>query len=289
MSGHVPAGCQYMCNFHIYRFDWRRQQKCVICAFMLDPLHPLLAALARLMVAKGVPFTDLAERLKAHYVAAALERGEGKPTDSRLSVQTGLQRRDIARLRASALKPPKLSHLARLVNLWRTDPAYLTAQGTPRPLPRSGPAPSFDSLARDVRTDIHPRTQLDALLAAGTAQLNKNTDEVTLIAEAYIPSAGTDDQLAYLAANTGDHLAAATQNVLGREAPFFERALHYGELSEAEVNALEAQFQSDMMTLLETLRDRAAQMKRQSPRPDPAHAQRFRAGGFAYRAPEASE
>ena len=107
---------------------------------MLDPLHPLLSALARLMVAKGVPFADLAERLKAHYVAAALQTGDGKPTDSRLSVQTGLQRRDISRLRASELKAPRPSHLARLIALWRTDPPYLAPDGSPKRLDRIGTA-----------------------------------------------------------------------------------------------------------------------------------------------------
>ena len=231
----------------------------------------------------------MSERLKAHFVAAALASGEGKPTDSRLSVQTGLQRRDIARLRAEDLKPPRTSHLARLVALWRTEPDYVTASGVPRILPRSGSKPSFDALARAVRKDIHPRTQLDALIAAGTIRHDAQSDRLILEAEAYIPSRGTEDQLAYLAANTGDHLGAATANVLGKSPPFFERALHYSELSKAEVAELEKTFETEMMGLLERLRNRAAEMKRTEARPPAEHAQRFRAGGYAFHGEEGGE
>jgi len=40
------------------------------------------------------------------------------------------------------------------------------------PLPRSGPGPSFESLTQGVRHDVHPRTLLDTLLAAGTVALS---------------------------------------------------------------------------------------------------------------------
>ena len=72
-----------MCNLHI----------------MHELLDTLLAPFARLLVARGVLFPDLSERLKAHYVEAAKGLTQGKLTDSRLSVLTGLQRRDIARLK----------------------------------------------------------------------------------------------------------------------------------------------------------------------------------------------
>ena len=57
---------------------------------MLQTLDHILAPLARLLVARGIPFGDLTERLKGHYVQAASEQSDGKITDSRLSVMTGL-------------------------------------------------------------------------------------------------------------------------------------------------------------------------------------------------------
>lgn len=239
---------------------------------MLDLLDALLAPFSRLMVALGVPFPDLSERLKAHYVEAAKDLTEGKPTDSRLSVMTGLQRRDVARLRDFESKEPRLTHLSRLVALWQSDPAYAGA-----PLTRSGSAPSFEALAWEVRRDVHPRTLLDALLAAGTVTVED--EAVHLRASSYQPLAGSEDQMAYLARNMGDHLQAATVNVTADAAPFFERAAHFSGLSEGQVAELDALFREKQMALLEELGASASKMKKL---PTGGGSHRFRAGGYFY-------
>jgi hypothetical protein len=243
---------------------------------MANALDQLLAPFARLMVARGVAFSDLIERLKGHYVEAAQTLSDGKTTDSRLSVMTGLQRRDIARLREFRAKPRKPNPLTRLVALWQTDPAYARA-GAPRDLPRNGPAPSFEHLARMVRQDVHPRTFLDALEAAGTVRVK--ADSISLIETAYVPLGGSKDQLAYLAENVGDHLSAAIENVLGRTPPLFERAVHYGGLTPEQADALAREFHGRQMALLEELSQKAAEMKAQAPE---NAASRFRAGGYVF-------
>lgn len=246
--------------------------KNVHIAHMLDMLDALLAPFARLMVALGVPFPDLAERLKGHYVDAAIRMSDAKPTDSRLSVMTGLQRRDVARLRGFKPREPRLTHLSKLVALWRADPVYAGAA-----IPRAGDAPSFEALAWEVRRDVHPRTLLDALVAAGTVELDGDT--VHLRATSYQPLARSEDQMAYLARNMGDHLQAATVNVTSDDAPFFERAAHFSGLSQAQVAELDAMFRARQMALLEDLGARAAEMKKL---PDGARTYRFRAGGYFY-------
>ncbi|MEO1550705.1 MAG: hypothetical protein AAFR93_09770, partial [Pseudomonadota bacterium] len=62
-------------------------------------LDRVLRPLVRLAIARGVLFPDLAQCLRRLYVEAAVARGQGRVTDSRISVLTGLQRREIARLR----------------------------------------------------------------------------------------------------------------------------------------------------------------------------------------------
>lgn len=248
---------------------------------MPDDFDPLLAPLARLMVARGVTFPDLAERLKGHYLRAAQDRAEaeGKMTQSRLSVMTGLQRRDIARLDAFDVKPPRPNPLTRLVARWRTDPAYAPG-GTPLPLPRTGPAPSFEALGRSLRQDVHPRTFLDALEAAGTARVDGDT--VTLVETAYVPQGGSAEQLAYLAENAGDHLAAAAANVLGRTPPFFERAMHYSRLTPDQAAALSAQFGRAQMALLEELSRTAEAMQAENGDHADQACTRIRAGGYVF-------
>ncbi|MDU8928446.1 DUF6502 family protein [Alisedimentitalea sp. MJ-SS2] len=244
---------------------------------MTGVLDQILAPLARLAVARGVVFSDLMERLKGHYVRAAMQLAEGKPTDSRLSVMTGLQRRDIARLKEFKSKPRKPNPLTRLVALWQTDKTYAPG-GTPLPLPRSGDAPSFDSLARAIRQDVHPRTFLDALEAAGTVRISAD-DSVQLIETAYVPLGDVQAQMAYLADNVGDHLCAATDNVLGRDPAHFERAVHYGGLTPEQIEILADRFHAGQMMLLEELSREASAMKATAPTGATA---RFRAGGYVY-------
>ncbi len=248
---------------------------------MLDILDPLLAPLSRFLIARGVLFPDLAERLKAHYVEAArqMAESEGKATDSRISVLTGLQRREVTRLKGFEPRAAKPNHLVRLVALWQTEPAYM-ADGHPLPLPRNGAAPSFEALARMVRRDVHPRTMLDTLEAAGTVSIDPDTQEVRLEATSYQPLAGSDEQITYLTRNLGDHLEAATENVLAERPPHFERSVSYVGLDEDQIAELDTEFRRGQMALFETLNRKAAAMKAES---GGSGAFRFRAGGFFWK------
>jgi hypothetical protein len=239
----------------------------------------LFAPLARLLVARGLPFPDLVERMKLHYVQAALAQSGERATDSRVSVLTGLQRRDVVRLRGEDVKDRRPNHLARLIALWQTGAEWSTG-GTAQVLPRSGPAPSFEALAQAVRRDVHPRTMLDTLVAAGTVALSADGQEVRLLQGSYQPLAGSDDQLAYLARNLGDHAQAAAENVQGARPAHFERAVHYAGLTAAQVQQLSDAFAEKEMALLQELSQTAARMKAETAAPGPM---RFRAGGYFYR------
>lgn len=236
---------------------------------MSSRLDPLLFAFARLMVAQGVLFPAFVERMKLQYLKAA-ERETARPSDSAISVATGLQRRDIARLRSVPGSPdPAPNALARLVAQWDTRAAY------PKTIPRQGPAPSFDALARSIRKDVHPRTLLDALVAAGTVAVVGQ--DVRLLQSSYQPLAGSDEQLDYLASNVGAHLDAARENVTLSPAPHFERAVHYDGLSNDAVAELEAMYRTAQQTLLEDINRKAAALQVRS-----GGNNRFRAGGYFY-------
>lgn len=244
---------------------------------MIRALDHLLAPLARLLVARGVLFADLTEWLKLHYVRASEANAEGRTTDSRLSVMTGLQRRDIARLRTDQFDsdpPPRPNHLSRLVALWQAMPEYRD-----QTIPRKGPAPSFDALAASVRRDVHPRTMLDTLVSAGTVSFDTAADTVTLQTHSYQPLAGSEEQLAYLADNVGDHLSAATENVRTDPAPHYERAVHYSHLSRQALAELDAEYRAGQQALLEALNRKAVALQDVS---DPKARYRFRAGGYFY-------
>ena len=119
---------------------------------MNSVLDHLFRPLARLAIAKGLRFADMAERLKRAYVHVARESAEPNASVSRLSVMTGLQRRDVTRLLEDSEKLDEIrpNALARLVALW-------LARFNGAPLPHHGAEGSFDALARSIRKDIHPK------------------------------------------------------------------------------------------------------------------------------------
>lgn len=225
-------------------------------------IDALFAPIARLLVARGVGFADAAGRLKQAYLRAALRLAGPDATDSRISVMTGLQRRDIVGLRGQEPDRRGVNHLSRLVALW------VVSGG--RPLPRKG----FDALACQVRRDVHPRTMLEQLLAAGTVSVADGM--VRLEQVSYQPMPGSAGQMAYLADNAGDFLAVAVGNVLG-DTPHFERAVHYNQLDAAAVAQLEAAFWAGQMALLGQINAQAAALQKAMP-----GTMRFRAGAYFY-------
>ena len=231
---------------------------------MISALDRLLAPIARLCVGRGVLFADVAERLKLQFVAAAKTSIEGKVTDSRISVMTGLQRRDIARLHDIAPETARVNHLSRLVAQW-------VAQGGDD-MSRA----SFDALARQIRRDVHPATLLAQLVDAGTVAIVPQG--IQLLTRSYQPLPGTAAQMDYLARNGGDFLNAATANVLETPAPHFERAVHYNGLSQEAVAELDAAYRVAQMQVLEAMNAHAAELQARAP-----GQCRFRAGGYFYK------
>lgn len=242
-------------------------------------LDSILAPFTRLLVRRGLLIGVVTERLKLHYVRAARSLAGPRATESRISVMTGLQRREIARLSAlpgNGLSGKKVNHLSRLVQIWQTDPRFAG-----RDLDRAGPGDTFETLALSIRRDVHPRTMIDQLTEAGTISLTEK-DRLRLEQPSYQPFAGSEDQLDYFADNAGDYMAAATANILTADAPFFERAAHFNGLSPEAVAKVEAAFRTGEMALLQRIATEAATLQKESP-----GTHRFRAGGYFYTMDEA--
>src|SRR5262249_10605606 len=153
-------------------------------------------------------------------VASAEFPVEGRAqSDSRITLLTGVHRKDVKRLRTGHQKTlgaaPRAASLgSQLIARWTTLPGYLDSTASPLPLPRAGPPPSFESLVRSVNTDIRPRVVLDEWLRLGIAHIDAE-DRVCLNVEAFIPPEGSDEMAYYFGRNIHDHLAAAVHNVLG--------------------------------------------------------------------------
>ena len=228
---------------------------------MLSALRRVMRPLVRLMLRKGMTYTMITDVLKEVFVDVAHRefRLDGKvPTDSRISLLTGVHRKDVRRLRSerdtsTAELPENITLGAQLVNVWTTNPPFCSEAGQALALPRLasiGGECSFDALVAKISTDIRGRVVLDEWLRLGIVRLD-DQDYVHLEAQAFVPQKGFEEKAAYFGHNLHDHACAAVHNLSGEGLPFFERSVHYDALTTASVDTLrDAVSQDGMQTLL---------------------------------------
>ena len=213
------------------------------------PLARLLRPLVRLLVARGITFPALTDLLRELYVNVA-EYDFALPgkeqTDSRVSLLTGIHRKEVRRLRGAGAPvsavPAVVSRTSRIIARWIADPAFTDPQGQPLPLPRTADAgaPSFEVLVSGITRDLRPRAVLDEWLDRGLASLDPQ-DRIVLAEAAYVPrgDGSAEPQLYYFGRNLHDHVAAAVANISAEAPRFLERAVHYDGLSPAVAMELE--------------------------------------------------
>ncbi len=231
-------------------------------AGLVAALRQVLRPLVRLMLARGITYTYLSNLLKGLFVEVAEQdfRLDNKsPTDSRVSLVSGVHRKDVARLRAAlqtedARAPAVVSLGGQLVAHWLGSAQYVDEAGQPLALPRfasEGGAQSFEALVASVNSDIRSRVVLDEWLRLGVVHLDDER-RVCLNTEAFVPAQGFEEKAFYLGHNLHDHAAAAVHNLLvpsaapgGQPAdagsafkPLMERSVHYSDLPASAVAQL---------------------------------------------------
>lgn len=234
---------------------------------LIRALRRLLHPLIRLLIREGITLPPLVSLLKAIYVQVADEDfapAEGRQTDSRISLLTGVHRKDIKRLRgrnhdAESNPNPTMSLSAQIIALWAGRAEFLDAKGAPRPLPRSGNGePSFESLVTSVSKDIRPGAVLDDWLQRGLTHVDSR-NRIVLTEAALVPRKDMEELAFFLGRNLHDHIAACDHNLSGAEPPFVERAVYYDGLSAASVSHLQETAKSlGMDTLLALNREARA-------------------------------
>jgi hypothetical protein len=262
-------------------------------ASLVTALRHLLRPLVRLLVARGFTYPMLADLLKQIYVDTADRefRLDGQPpTDSRVSLISGVHRKDVRRLRGATppdeeAVPDTVALGAQLAAAWTTKREFLDPKGRPRRLARlasQGGKRSFEALVEGVSRDIRARSVLDEWLRLGVVELDKE-DRVVLRAAAFVPARGFDEKAFYLGHNLHDHLAAAAHNLLREGPPFLERSVHYDALSTQSEAELAALAEEGGMGVLQKLNRKAIACEERD-RDDPAPRRRFTFGIYFFSA-----
>jgi hypothetical protein len=190
---------------------------------LVGALAVLLRPLVRRLLASGVPFGQVEARLRELFVEVAeteLPLPGRRQTDSRIALVTGINRKEVRRIRSAdrKLAAPRsfsMNHAASLISRWQTDRETSDRAGRPRPLPyQASRGPSFMKLARKVTGDLAPRILLDELVRSGAAELRPD-DVVVLKGEAYVPTVEAAEQLEILGEDPAELIETILVNILG--------------------------------------------------------------------------
>ncbi|WP_372921964.1 DUF6502 family protein [Roseovarius sp.] len=256
----------------------------------LRVMKSLMRPLVRVLIARGITAPAFYKLLKTVYVDIAREDfriAETPPTDSRITMLTGVHRRDVRAILSDdgenwEATRSKTAMFSTVLGQWMARPDYNDAAGAPKALPRSAPSgESFEALVRTINTDIRPRTVLDELLRQNLVM--EGEDDLLRITENGRKGPTSDqDKLVFFASNVGDHIAAATENLMSDSPPFFERALFYNQLTSDAVDHIEGRARDLSQSLLETLNAESQAVRDPDALPEVA-SERYRLGIYFYR------
>jgi hypothetical protein len=221
---------------------------------LVDAIGELLRPLVKRLLASGVPFGRVEARLRELFVEVAeteLALPGRRQTDSRVALVTGINRKEVRRIRSADKKTAaprsfSMNHAASLISRWRTDRETSDRSGRPRPLPyQAERGPSFMKLARKVTGDLAPRILLDELVRSGAAEIRPD-EVVVLKGDSFVPRVDTADKLQILAEDPAELVETILRNVLAERAdPALQRKVYFDNLGSDGADRIRAEMRRE--------------------------------------------
>jgi Family of unknown function (DUF6502) len=223
-------------------------------------VRTVLRPLVRVLLRNEVDVWTLVETVKQLYVDVASKEfpaAERKPTVSRVSLLTGLTRKEVSRLweqdETAGVDSARYNRSASVVTGWIRSPGYQDAAGNPLELAFDGARRSFSELARRFGADVTPRALLDELVQAGVVERTP-TKRLRLLARGYVPRTDAGEKLGILGSDVADLISSVDHNIVSPpEQAFFQRKVAYDNLVSACLPELRERAARRGQTLLEAL------------------------------------
>ena len=198
----------------------------------------LLRPLVRILLRNGVSYSTFADFAKWVFVDVASKefgiKGR-KQTTSRVSVITGLSRKEVLRVRRLP-KPDdretaeKYNRAARVIAAWRRNRKFLDADGQPAPLPMTGSDVSFSELVKRFSGDVPVRATLDELIRVGAVKQLED-GRICLLTRTYVPAHSDADKLHILGTDVALLVSTIDHNLNPDQiGPFYQRKVAYDNL-----------------------------------------------------------
>lgn len=198
----------------------------------------ILRPLVRVLLRNGISYGTFADLAKWVYVDVAT-RDFGIPgrkqTVSRVSIITGLSRKEVKRVQELArpddtAEEERYNRAARVIGGWLLDAAYQTKDAQPRDLEFEDGEASFTTLVKKYSGDVPARAILDELMRVGNIERLENGG-LRLLSHAYIPQASEVDKLYILGADTSALISTIDHNLDPEvERKYFQRKVRYDNL-----------------------------------------------------------
>ena len=226
---------------------------------VINSCRHLLRPIVRFLLRQGVQWKDFAELAKEVYVEIArAEYGiEGRPTNnSRVSILTGLSRREVGRVRDVLLdvtsheEERQGSRLARILTGWHTDPDYLSTDGAPRDLDPE----AFDDLLNRYAGDI-PHTAVRKEMLTHRLIEELNGDELRVLQRDFVYSSFDPEIVRQMGIALHDHAGTLDHNLNEQRASArrFEGIADNAAIPAAAVDEFEQFVEDHGMAFLEAV------------------------------------
>jgi hypothetical protein len=210
-------------------------------------IRRLLRPIVRQLVSYGITYPTFDQIVRELYVEVAEDDfplSYKRQTDSRVALVTGINRKEISRLRRLRHDTARRLEIedtavTRVIGRWMGGPPYSDARGRPRPLPYEASraaAASFARLVRDRGLDLPVRSVLDELLREGIVELRPD-GSVVLRQQANTPE-GLEGKLTLLGSDPAELFETIVHNVERPTEPWLQRKVVYDNVGADALDAL---------------------------------------------------
>ena len=190
--------------------------------------------MVHILLQHGIPCDVLSAVARQMYVRVAADEfillGK-KQSTSRISILTGLTRKEVRRIRTTPdvedqEATDRYNRAARVITGWVRDKAFHDRAGAPLALPIEGKTASFAELVRRYSGDLLVRAMLDELLRVGAVRRTKD-GRIRLQSRFYVPEQSETEKLHILGTDTADLIATIAHNLNRQAALRFQRKVMY--------------------------------------------------------------
>jgi hypothetical protein len=205
----------------------------------------LLRPLVRILLRNNIPFGTFADLARWTYVDVASQEFNihgKKQTTSRVSVLTGLSRKEVKRIKEFFTADDlgmieRYNRAARVISGWIKDERFLDENGNPGELPFEEGENSFSALVKKYSGDIPARAILDEMIR--TDVVEKHNNKIRLLTRGYIVKRGDAEMLNILGIDVSELIETINHNIVNEPYDaFLQRKTSYDNIPEESLSEL---------------------------------------------------